>query len=67
MSYNLDIGGLQSTRHRKFLRKNVDLPNQDEAAVEPVINSDERVILAGQDTKRGDVPGQRPLRRSARL
>ena len=26
-SCNLDIGSLQSTRHRKFLRKIVDLPN----------------------------------------
>ena len=41
VSYNLDIAGLQSTRHRKFLRKVVDLPNQDETAVEPVPNADE--------------------------
>ena len=34
VSYDLDIGGLQSSRHRKYFRKLVDLPNHDEAAVE---------------------------------
>ena len=67
VSYNLDIGGLQSKRHIKFLRKTVDLPYQDEADVEPVINADEGVIVTGQDTERGDMPSQRPLRCSARL
>ena len=45
----------------------VNLPNEDEVAGETVMNADERVVEAGQDTERGDVPGQRPLRRSARL
>ena len=45
----------------------VNLPNQDEAAVEPVPNADEGVMVAGQDNERGHMPGQRHLRRSARL
>ena len=49
VSYNLDIGGLRSTRHRKFLRKIVNFPNEDEAAEEPVMNADKRVVKAGQD------------------
>ena len=32
VSYNLDIGGLQSIRHRKSLRKIANLPNEDEVA-----------------------------------
>ena len=50
VSYNLDIAGLQSTRHRKFLRKVVGLTDQDEAAVKSVPNADERSY--------GDRPGQ---------
>ena len=49
VSYNLDIEGLLSTRHRKFLRKIVNFPNEDEAAEEPVMNADKRVVKAGQD------------------
>ena len=64
VSYNLDIGGLQSTIHRKFLRNIFDLPTEDEVAVEPLMNADEKVIGAGQDTERGDRLSQRPLRRA---
>ena len=67
VSYNLDIRVLQSTRHRKFLRKLVDLPNHDEAAVETFPNADEGVMMAGQDNERDHMPSQRPLRLSARI
>ena len=67
VNYNLDIGGLQSTRHRKYLRKLVGLPNHDEAAVEHFPNADEGVMMAGQDNERDHMPSQRPLRLSARI
>ena len=41
VSYNLDIGGLQSRRHRKFLRKLVDLLKHDDIAVETFPNTNE--------------------------
>ena len=65
VSYNLDIRVLQSTRHRKFLRKLVDLPNHDEAAVEKFLNADEGVMMAGQDNERDHMPSQRPLQSGA--
>ena len=68
VSYNPDIGGLQSTRHRKFLRKLVDLPNHDDdSAVEIFSNADEVVMMVGQDNERDHMHGQRPLPRSARI
>ena len=67
VTYNLDIGGQQSTCHRKFLRKIVHLPNDDEAAEEPVDYADKRDVEAGQVKQRGDRPDQEPLCSSTRL
>ena len=77
ISYDIDIDGVKSTRHRKFLHKmnvkNVDdkdLPrNENEERKVP--HADERVPLADERVFRGETgqstAGQSRLRRSPRL
>ena len=51
MSYNVDVGGNHSTRHRKFIRK-LNLPNVqcDDASVE-ISNADSGDLSGGGDSE----------------
>ena len=70
VSYNIDIAGVKSTRHRTFLRKlivndnNEDLPKVDDTAAGKFLAAEQEVLVTGQA---GDSAVQRPLRRSARI
>ena len=65
VSYDIEIGGVKSTRHRKFLRKmnNEDLPKHVEEAWKVPL-ADERVC---EDGAVRDAAVQSNVRRSPRL
>ena len=68
VSYDIEIGGVKSTRHRKFLRKmnNEDLPKVVEEAWK-VPHADERVCEDGAVQSTEAAAEQSTVRRSPRL